>query len=308
MLYRTLAACLLFFTGSLHIQSQTAIPNAPVQAPTKKSQRSYKQPNVKFGEIVSIDMNKLELTLKEKNDVHNTYALTDATQWLKNRKTAASDAFKTGDSVVIHLRKIRGVNAQSVAEAADSASWKWLTTVRKETSKGILKTLSEDSLETMLAPDSTPFTFTISAKTQYIREGKAASAASFKPEEQIFIIPRSLPSGKVMARGVADTEADAVLLSERLKSTLSGTLQSIDSSKHTLILTTAAGDHRMLSFPENVNVWIGSKAAKISDLQPGMHLKIRMHGDSTGEELITEIKKDDKSSIHRIRTAKKSLK
>ena len=108
-----------------------------------------------------------------------------------------------------------------------------------------------------------------------------------------------------MARGVANTAAGAVLLKERLKTSLTGTLQSIDTAAHTLSLSTAAGDHRKLSYSESLTVWMGTQASKITDLQPGMRLKLRIHYEESGDELITEIKKYDKSLKRSSRNSKR---
>ena len=196
MLLRSSAlVLLLLFSGSLRIQAQNSPINPPAHSPSKRTKTSSRSPNVKSGELVSIDAAKLEMILNEKNDIRNTYTFTDSTQWMQNRKSVKIDAFKPGDKIVLRLHKIRGENAKVLSEVADSTTWKWLASLRKEINSGILKTLSEDSLEVLLPPDNTPFTFSISEKTRYIRDGKSASPGSFKPGDPIFILPRSLPSG-----------------------------------------------------------------------------------------------------------------
>lgn len=236
----------------------------------------------------------MEIVLKEKSDIRNTYNLTNSTQWIRSRNPEKIESFKPGDKIVLHLRKIRGENARSVSEVTDAETWKWLTSIRKEIQSGLLKAITEDSIETLLTPENSPFTYSISDKTLYYRDGKSVSAKSFKAGDHIAILPRALPSGKVMARGVADTPSGAALLKERLKTTISGSLISIDSNTHKLKISTSSGDHRELSFADTVNIWIGTKPATFADLQPGNHLKLRIHSDDTGEEIISEIKKDVK--------------
>src|SRR5262249_13857654 len=150
------------------------------------------------------------------------------TRYLKNKASVQPDVFRAGDTVMIRLRKVRNSDAYYVFEMSDTASGNWLREVRRNTVQATVKEIEEDRLSA-IGTDASLLNYTISEKTLWSKNGKEATARDFKPGDKIYVVPRALPSGSVMARAVADTPAGAAQLKERTATTVHGVVKELDT-------------------------------------------------------------------------------
>lgn len=258
------------------------IPALSVSAQTSKAV----SPNVKFGTLASLDPEAATLILKPKTGADITYRITDKTVILQNRKAVEASAFKPGDSIVVRFRK-SSVGPASLYDLTDRPSWDWLNRIRRETTQVIIQEITEDELE---AVDSgAPIAYRITEKTSWAKSGKPCSAADYKAGEKVYIVPRLLPSGGVMAIAVSDSTNYAAILKERSRIYVTGTVKSINVEKRLLNLLSVAGDDRELPIAEPCIVRKESKDQPLTAVKPGQTVTVRLARDEENEQHITRI-------------------
>src|SRR2546422_1045647 len=81
----------------------------------------------------------------------------------------------------------------------------WLSHVRKDTSRVKIKAIDEGELHAEEGADSTPVTYRITDKTIWSKGGKPASQDDFKAGEVVYVVPRLLPGGNIMATAVSES-------------------------------------------------------------------------------------------------------
>src|SRR5258708_15036317 len=87
------------------------------------------------------------------------------------------------------------------------------------------------------------------------KKGKSpATSADFKPGSKVYVAPRMLPSGGIMAIGISETPQATARLKERSKPTLSGTVKAISAEKKTLSIHSLRCDDRNLNIAVDVVV------------------------------------------------------
>ncbi len=253
-------------------QAQNAAPSVVKPAKPKRVRSAVKSANMKTGEIAAIDTTAQTLTLKERTGKTVTYALTDRTHILKNKRPVELSDFKVGDVVALRVRKARGDEPPKVGEMADPETAQWLKGLRTKTQAVAVKEISEDRLVASLGGDEV--SYVISDKTRWSKGGKEAAPEDFKAGETVYIVPRGLPNGAIMARAVADSEQAAARLKERLARSLHGTLQGLDTTQHQITLLTAAGETRILPYTEETEVRQGGKTLPLAALKPGQRVSV----------------------------------
>jgi len=243
-------------------------------------------PNVKFGTLVSVDSDAATIVLKPKSGADITYRLTEKTVILQNRKAVEVSAFKPGDAIVVRFRK-SSVGPASLYDLTDRPSWDWLNRVRRETTQVIVQEITEDALE---AVDSgVPIAYRVTEKTAWARAGKPCSAADFKAGEKVYVVPRLLPSGGIMALAVSDSTNSAAILKERSRIYVTGTVKVINPEKRLLNLHSVAGDDRELPIAESCVVRKESKDQPLTAVKPGQTITVRLARDEENEQHITRI-------------------
>jgi hypothetical protein len=274
-------------TTSLLAQEKAG-PQSPPTAPARKSAAS-KSANVKSGTITALDAAADTLTLQERTGKSGVYVLSARTHYNRQRRAGQRSDFKPGDAAVLHFRKSRTDGALLVTELDDPASWSWLSELRKSTASAVVKEITDDTLSVTVGADNVPLDYTISDKTRWEKAGKEVEPSAFKAGDHVYIIPRSLPSGSIMARAVADTNAGAVQEKERLATSVHGTIASVDMAAHKLVMQTVAGDTRSLAFGEDTEVVRSSKPQPLSTLRPGLHVAARIRHEAGGDETVWRI-------------------
>jgi len=270
--------------------------------PTKSANSS----NVRRGTIESIDPAIAKLMLKTASAKLSEFELTDKTRYWRNRHSVESAAFKAGDAVVAHLRHNRKkADAMLVVELDDKVSWDWLTAMRHRTTRVTIKSVDDDSLSVAVGTEALPFTYVLSQNTLLSRGGKTIQPSEFRSGDTVYVVPRALPGGDVQARAVADSMAAATLLKERASTSVRGTIHTLDSALHTLMLTTPGHEVRSLICDTDLEVTRGGKSLPWEGLKVGQNVTARLHRNDVGVPAVWHITilKGRPKSIHPFRSA-----
>ena len=257
------------------------------QTARQKPKAAAKGVNIKTGTLVSIEPDALKISLKTAAGEILSYPLGETSHYYRDKKESEASAFKPGDGVTVKLRKIRKQTALFVFELADSASYAWLTDLRKNPKAAVIKDISEDLLTVTI--EGTDAAYTVSAKTRWNRSGKEVTAEAFKAGDKVEIIPRSLPSGNVMARVVADNLTDAERSKAEGAGILNGVFKSLDASAHTLTFLMDGGESRTVPYDANTEIRLRSKAATITALKAGQHITVHVTHTDDGKELAARV-------------------
>lgn len=276
----------LFLPPSL-ARAQTAPPAQPPVKSVVSVRTSSRSANIKTGEIVALDAETETLTLKDRTGKSTLYVLTEKTRCLKAHRMVQTADFKVGETVTLRLRKSRSGGPPLIVELSDPATALWLRGLRSKTVSGPIKEISEESLTLAVGPDE--LNYTLSEKTRWSRGGKEIPASEFKAGDRVFVVPRALPSGALMARAVSDTENGAAQLKERTARSVKGVLQNLDAGAHKLTLATVAGDLRTLPYTDETEVRMSGKTLPLSVLKVGQHIGLSLKKDEEGEQFITRI-------------------
>ena len=307
VLYKVTAFAALFaiantlIPGALRAQTEKSVPpqasSGKLESPNssqptskkKKTATASKSANVRSGEITALDTASETLTLKERTGRAETYVFSEKTHYRKLKKPADIKDFKIGDTAVLHFRRSRTDGAMMLTELDDRLSWDWLADLKKTTLAGTIKAIDEDSITVSLGKDNIEFDYALSEKTRWERDGKEVAASAFKPGDGVYIVPRALPSGNVMARAVANSSKGAEQEKERTAASVHGVILGLDPPNFKLTLKTLAGDTRNLALTDETEVKLNSKPILITDLKPGQHVSARLrHGDG-GDEIAWRI-------------------
>jgi hypothetical protein len=284
-----LALLSLLVFAPLASSQNAAAPAKPALKSGKTLRSTAKSPNVKPGELVAIDATDSTIKIKDRMGKIVEYALTDKTQFTKNRREAEQTAFKPGDAVVVHIRKSRDGGDPTAAEVADKESWKWTDGIRHNTTEGTLTRVNDESLTVAIGADKIPQSYSLSDKTLWQKGGKEAAAADFKTGDKIYVLPRSLPSGAIMARAITDTSAAATQVKERQSTSLHGVIKSIDANAFKLTLETPTNDMRDLQGSAETEVVQKSRTVGWPALKVGQHVRVRLRHDDTDEMISSRI-------------------
>ena len=172
---------------------------------------------------------------------------------------------------------------------ADRASWAWLDGIRHTMTEATVTTNTEDGLTVAIGPDKVPLTFATSEKTMWSKGGKDAAASDFKAGDRIYVLPRSLPSGAVMARAVTDTPGAGAQMKERQATSVHGVIKSVDPATFTLTVLTVANDTRALQGSADTEVVQKSRAVGWPALKPGQNVGARLHHNDAGESVCWKV-------------------
>lgn len=270
-------------------QDKAAAP-APSSAPSPATKTaSSKSANVKNGDIAALDVAADTLTLRERTGSPTVYVLTLKTHYTRNRRAAQRSDFKVGDPVVLHFRRSRTDGALLVSELDDLASWTWLSALRKATTPAVVKVITGDTLSVAIGTESLPFDYTVSEKTRWEKAGKEVDGAAFKPGDHVYVVPRTLPSGSIMAKAVADSLTGAAQEKERLALSVHGTVTQVDMAAHKCVLKTVTGDTRSLAFNDDTEMVVNGKSVPLANLKAGMHVAARIRHEAGGDEVAWRI-------------------
>jgi hypothetical protein len=284
---RVLPVLFSLLVGCAVASAQTSDPPRP--KPSSPKRTGAKSPNTIPGDIVSLDTDSAILTLKERSGAIHEFGLTEKTRYIKGRRPVQASDFKTGEAAVAQVRKVRNEEARNVVVLADPATWEWLVTLRRETVNATITEIGENTLTAAIRPDAAPFLYTISAKTKWSKGGKEVTVNDFKAGDTVLIVPRTLPSGGIMARVVSDTPMGAAQMKERQARTVTGVIMTLDAMTRRFTLKTRSGDTRPLRYTETTEVKQGTRTLPLTVLKVGLAVSARLKQDILGDEVAWRI-------------------
>lgn len=276
---------------------------ATAQTPRKTRSRS---PNVKTGTLVSVDSNAATLVLKPRTGTDLTYRYTENTHILRDKKAVEATAFKPGDAIVVRFRN-SSVGPAELYDLADKPSWEWLDRVRHETTLVTVKEVSDESLKAAEGTDGAEIEYRITDKTQCSRGGQSASIADFKAGEKVYVVPRLLPRGNLMATAISDSGGSAARLKERAGRSVTGVVKALDTTKRTLSLHSAAGDDRDLVLAPACRVRMASRDVPLTVVHPGITVTASLTRNEEDEQVVSRITIQTKRSGRRATSGSKTV-
>ena len=287
--YSSLALLALFFSVSCPgvLRAQSAPPKTPKMAGRKLKKIGAKGANLKTGTFLSLDPDAMKITLKTAAGETLSYSISDTTHFYHAKKEADASTFKPGEAVTLKLRKVRNKATFFVFELDDTESYDWLTDLRKNPKVAVIKEMGDAVLNVTI--DGADAVYTLSDKTRWNRSGKEVSDTAFKAGDKVVIIPRSLPSGAVMARVVADNLKDAELSKAEGAGILSGVFKSLDTAAQTITFVMMGDETRAIPYNAQTEVRLRSKTAKLSTLKAGQHITVHVTHEDDGKDLATRI-------------------
>ncbi len=263
---------------------------------TKSSKSAAKSPNVKPGELVALDPNAGTIQIKDKLGKAETYDLTDKTRFMKTKREADASAFKPGDMLVVHIRKARDGGDPQATEVADRESWAWIDGIKHNMTEAVVVTNDDDGLTVAVGPDKIPLSYTVSEKTMWSKGGKEGAASDFKAGDKVYVLPRALPSGAIMARAVTDTPGAGEQMKERQATSVHGVIRSVDAGKFVLTVQTPTNDMRALQGSADTEVVQKSRAVGWPALKPGQNVGARLRRNYAGESVCWKVTIEAKSA------------
>jgi hypothetical protein len=245
---------------------------AKTTKPKSAPKSSSKTANLKIGIITEIDAENSTLALNEKTTT-NTYTLTDKTRYLKNRREAELEAFKAGEQAVVKLRKVRNKDEYVVQSVADPASWDWLEVIRTKPTQANITAIEDTTLDVTIGAQMLPFTFTISDKTHWSKNGKDALPTDFKAGDAVTILPRGLPSGNIMAVVVADSAQEAARTKERHARSVYGQITELNKETWRIVVALNPQDTREFTYSPKTLVTLSSRPVTVGTLKIGQKIR-----------------------------------
>lgn len=243
----------------------------PKTTPPKKTAKS-KTANLKIGLITAIDAENSTISLNEKTAT-NTYTLTERTRYRKNKAAVELEAFKVGEQATLKLRKVRNKDEYVVQELHDAASWEQIDAIRHKQMQVTIRKIEEGELAVTFGSEKEPFVYVVSGKTHWSRAGKDASPENFKVGETVTVVPRSLPSGNVMAAIVADSMQEATRTKERHARSVTGQITSLDSKEWHVVLSLSPQETREFTYSPQTLVKLGSRPMTVAALKIGQRIR-----------------------------------
>jgi hypothetical protein len=264
--------------------AQTSPPTtkAKPKTTTPKKTTKSKTANVKVGVITKIDAENSEISINEKTAT-NTYTLTEKTRYRKNKADVELEAFKVGEQITLKLRKVRNKDEYVVQELHDATSWDQISGIRSQPMQVTIRKIEVGELAVTFGAEKEPFVYVTSDKTHWSKAGKDAEPKDFKVGEVVTVVPRSLPSGNVMAAIVADSAKEATRTKERHARSVAGQIASLDGNKWQIVLALSPQDTREFSYSPKTLVKLGSRPMTVAALKVGQ--KIRASLKQVDEEL-----------------------
>jgi hypothetical protein len=275
--------------------SSLFFPDASAQTSRTSSSRSA---NIKAGTLVAVDTSTAIITLKPRTGPQITYRYTDKTHMVIGKKAAEVSAFTPGDPVVVRFRRT-SVGPPSLYDLADKASWEWLSRLRRETAAVTVQEISDDLLHATEGADNAAMDYRVTDKTLWAKDGKEAAASDYAPGDAVYVVPRLLSNGNVMAVAIADTKAMAARLKERSMFTLTGTVKAFHAAERSVRLRTKAGDDREITLLADCVVRRAAKEVPLTALRIGQTVTVHIARTEEGERVGKKI------TIQTKRTAKK---
>jgi hypothetical protein len=273
-----------------------SLPSSPLAGQTSRSASSGTA-TLKAGTLVSVDTAAAVLTLKPRSGPNVPYRYTEKTRLTRGKKTVEIGAFSPGDEVIVRFRR-SSVGPASLYDLADKPSWEWLNRVRHEITPVTVKEIADDLLRTTEGPDAAEVDYRVTDNTLWAKDGHPVAPVDFVAGDIVYIVPRLLPGGSVLAVGVSDTKEMAARLKERSRFTVTGTLKTVNLATRAVSLHTLAGDSRDITLLPDCVVRRAAKDVAFGALKAGqtvtVHLTRNDEGEKVGKQITIQTKRPAK--------------
>ncbi|MGC8667437.1 MAG: DUF5666 domain-containing protein [Chthonomonadales bacterium] len=267
--------------GFVLLTAQRLFAQAPAQHASTPA-------NVQSGTIAALDPAQEALSLRTHDGRAVEYRITPKTHVFRNKKPITVQDLKPGDEVVVRFRRSR-TGAPSLYDVADRVSWEWILRLRSQITAITLTAVTDDHIAGTDSSGAGPIEYRVTSKTLWGKENKPAQPNEYTVGDRVYVAPRPLPSGGLMAAAVADTPAFAARLKERTRSTVTGTIAAVDPTKRELTLHTLAGDERQVKLAADCVVREAARDVKTTFLRPGLRVTVHLRRDAEGEQTATRI-------------------
>ena len=244
--------------------------------------------NTKSGSFVSSDPNAATIILHPRIGANVIYRYSEKTHFAREKKFVDVSAFKPGDPIIVRFKKSI-VGPANASDVADKVSFDWLNRIRHEPIQVMIKEISEETLLVTEGADKAEIEYRITDKTQFEKSKKPATLTDFKVGDIVFIVPRSLASGAIQAVAVSDGKADAIHLKERLKTTVMGTIRTIDLKKMVLGLRSTTNDDRDFEIADDCTATLSGRAIPLTFLKPGLTVTLHLTKRDEDTQVVSKI-------------------
>lgn len=269
----------------------------------KQTRSSSSSAVIQAGALVSIDPATATLILKPRVGPEQTFRYSETTTIYRNKKRASVSDFTSGTPIVVRYRR-SSAGPPNLYDLADSASWEWLDRVRHATTRATIKEITEEHLHVLEGEGQAEIEYRITARTQWSRGGKPVSPDDFKPGESVYVAPRLMARGRILAVAVSDAANSANILKERTRPTVTGEVTAVDLAVRTLALRTVAGDARELALSPDCKVRQSSRDVPPNALRVGQTVTAHLRRNEQGERLVTLVTIQTKRGGKRAPSAK----
>lgn len=242
--------------------------------------------NVRTGVLAAIDAAAGTLSLRAASGTEAGFRLTDKTLLLKQRKPVERSAFSVGETVVIRFRR-SAQGTPTLYDLVDRSSWDWLQRIRRTVTEVTVREITETRLACVEGADAAPIDYRVTGKTAWGFGAKVADASAAKVGARLFVAPRLLPGGGVMAMAAADTRAFCLVLQERSRPTAKGTIAAVNAGAGQLTLKAVSGDVRGLKLADKVVVRRGGKDVGVQALRVGLRVTLHLRASDLGEREVS---------------------
>lgn len=226
------------------------------------------------------------MTLRTASGGSLSFVTAPATQVLRAKRAAAVSAFAVGDAVTVRFRP-SATQPYVLHDLADRASWAWIVRVRTQVTEVTLREATESDLAAEEGADAAPIRYRVTATTAWRKAGSPAQPADFPAGSRVWVAPRLLPNGRIMATGVADTKQGAEGLRERSRPTVTGRLTRIDLITSRLTLVSASGETHTAIWHDPPRVRRDGRDVPFGTLHVGQWVTAHLKKDGPGDRLVT---------------------
>lgn len=209
---------------------------------------------IREGVLVSYDPHRESIALRQANGLTYCYHVTEQTLYRKDWQPALAQDFATGEKVLLTVRLKRDGTAFEALGLFDPASYRHLQQLAEEPTKIVITEVSAGGITGSLALpqpalEAEPSVhYLCDRKTHWIREGKEGSEREFQAGQEVWVSPKGIIGGEVVANAIADKK-ESLLTAYRVPAiNVRGRLISYLPSNGTLQLRTLDGENHTYSF------------------------------------------------------------
>ena len=257
---------------SLPLAARAQDPPATNKAAKRPSNRAKVE--VLRGTISKLDVEKKSVTIKTAGAEREIFARADdLTEILKDGKPAKLSDFAEGDKVTARVSLKPNATAGSLKSLFDEKTSASQAKQKAEDAVGTVVISSLTNIDVKLEGGGGVKTYRVNARTIFVKEGKPATSADFKPGDAVAVRPRGLPTGTVQAVIVADRKAGLETAHQDGLATWTATVEKWDDGA--LVVKRADGATRSVVLTETTTIFKGKNALTKTDLKEGV--KVRLH-------------------------------